>query len=343
MVKFSCLVIILTLFSCNRGSVQNNGKFQNPVFEPVLADPTIIRSDQGIFYAYGTQDDWGDGQGSRMVPILKSEDLIRWDYVGTAFKQKPDWKEKGGIWAPEIVQVGNRFYLYYAYSTWGDPDPGIGLAIAANPEGPFEDHGKLFLSSEINVPNSIDPFYWEEKGRKFLFWGSFSNSENQGTYMVRLSDDGTSVPDMSNKVKIAAGDFEAVVIHKKGNYYYFIGSKGGCCDGENSSYHLRIGRSKFLQGPYLDQNGNDLRERGTGTAILKGDSTFAGPGHNSRIFRDKNNSEWMLYHAIEKSNPRLKSGANRRVLMLAKVLWKNGWPYIETGAPVQMNNSVPEF
>jgi len=45
--------------------------YTNPVFEPILADPTVVRADDGWFYAYGTQDDWGDGHGSRLIPVVK--------------------------------------------------------------------------------------------------------------------------------------------------------------------------------------------------------------------------------------------------------------------------------
>lgn len=341
--KYSFLILLLSIFSCHKGSKPEKVRFQNPVFEPVFADPTVLRTDEGVFYAYATQDDWGDGQGSRLVPIIKSVDFIHWEYVGNAFQHKPDWKTKGGIWAPDIVKVEGRYHLYYSFSTWGDSNPGIGLAVADHPAGPFEDKGKLFLSDEINVPNSIDPYYLEDNGKKFLFWGSYNNGENQGTYGVQLSDDGTNVPDPTSRIKVAAGDFEAVVIHKKGEYYYFIGSKGGCCDGENSSYHLRVGRSKNLFGPYRDEEGNDLKEPGAGTLLLKGDSKFAGPGHNSRLIQDKNKTDWMLYHAILQSNPRLNNGTNRRVLMLGKVLWKNGWPYLKTGTPITESRSKPRF
>src|SRR5690606_20774969 len=55
-------------------------QFTNPVFEPILADPTVLRDPvSGVFYAYGTQDDWGDGAGSRLVPVLKSKDLSKWE------------------------------------------------------------------------------------------------------------------------------------------------------------------------------------------------------------------------------------------------------------------------
>ncbi len=335
------LWMLLLAFSNGIITAQSQESFQNPVFEPILADPTVIRSENGIFYAYGTQDDWGDGQGSRLVPVIKSQDLVKWEYLGNAFQTKPGWKEKGGIWAPDVVKVGNRYHLYYAFSVWGDVNPGIGLAVADTPAGPFNDLGKLFLSDEIKVPNSIDPFYWEEGGRKYLFWGSYSNAADQGTYMVELSDDGKSVPDLNKKVKVAAGDFEAVVIHKRGKYYYFIGSKENCCEGENSKYHLRVGRSENLSGPFLDKEGRDLKDRGTGTVILEGNDIFAGPGHNSRIFSDKHRNDWVLYHAILKSNPRVKSGANRRVLMLGKVIWENDWPSLETGMPVKDNHNGP--
>ncbi len=334
-------LVLLLLGSCRVGTVKDRIPFQNPVFEPILADPTVVRAEDGWFYAYGTQDDWGDGQGSRLIPIVKSADLVHWKYVGNAFETKPAWKEKGGIWAPDIVKVNNRYHLYYAFSVWGDANPGIGVATADRPEGPFTDYGKVFLSDEVDVPNSIDPFYWEENGKKYLFWGSYDNTDKQGTYGVELSDDGKSVPDLTRKIKIAAGDFEAVVIHKKGNYYYFIGSKENCCEGENSKYHLRMGRAESLLGPYRDKEGNDLTNRNTGTVMLEPDSLFAGPGHNSRIITDDNQTDWVLYHAILRHNPRVKSGANRRVLMLGKVNWENGWPVVDKGKPAAYSTESP--
>jgi arabinan endo-1,5-alpha-L-arabinosidase len=148
-------------------------KYKNPVFEPILADPTVVKADDGWFYAYGTMDNWGDGKGAHLIPVVRSKDLVHWTYVKDAFLSKPAWKEKGGIWAPEVVKVNGKYHMYYAYSTWGDPDPGVGLAIADSPAGPFTDNGKLFLSSEVNVPNSIDPFYHGREWQKIRVLGKF--------------------------------------------------------------------------------------------------------------------------------------------------------------------------
>lgn len=317
--------------------------YRNPVFEPVLADPTVIRGDNGWFYAYGTNEDWGDGQGTRLVPIIRSKNLTDWTYVRAAFLSKPNWKEQGGIWAPEVVKVNSKFHMYYAYSTWGDPNPGIGLAVADSAAGPFTDLGMILLSKEVDVPNSIDPFYLEAEGKKYLFWGSFSTAVSQGNYGVALSDDGKAIPDLTSKFKVAAGDIEGVMVHKRGEYYYFFGSKGSCCDGANSSYNLRVARSKDLRGPYLDKDGNDLKDRGAGTLILHGDAEYAGPGHSARLITDDAGNDWMLYHAILKKQPKVSSGANRRVLMLDKVAWVNGWPELTNATPTASAQAAPVF
>jgi arabinan endo-1,5-alpha-L-arabinosidase len=322
---------------------QDSTKYKNPVFEPILADPTVVKADDGWFYAYGTMDDWGDGKGSHMVPVVRSKDLVQWTFVKDAFVTKPAWKEKGGIWAPDVVKVDGKYYMYYAYSTWGDPNPGVGLAVADAPAGPFTDNGKLFLSAEANVPNSIDPFYLEENGKKYVFWGSYSNAPTQGTYGVELAADGKSVPDLSKKFKVAAGDFEAVMIQKKGDYYYFFGSKENCCEGAKSRYNVRIGRSKDIKGPFLDKDGKDLKERGTGSVLIQPNATYAGTGHNARWITDKAGTDWLLYHAIDRTKPNVSTGANRRVLMLDKITWKNGWPEILNAEPSIENTTAPLF
>jgi len=349
------LVVFLLLAGCVRTGEQHGGdgiqqpdtteaRYTNPVFEPILADPTVIRDPEtGFFYAYGTQDNWGDGQGSRLVPILRSANLVDWQVVGQAFEEKPNWKEAGGIWAPDVNVVNGKYHLYYAYSTWGDPNPGIGVAVAEQPTGPFIDHGKVFTSEEVDVPNSIDAFYFEEAGEKHLFWGSFSNAPTQGTYAVKLADDGLSVPDLLQKVKIAAGDFEAVMIHKHGNYYYFFGSKGSCCEGADSKYHVLVARSENLLGPYLDKEGNAITNRGNGTLFLKGNDRIVGPGHNARLIADDEGTDWFIYHGIDRDEGKVSSGASRRMLMIDKVTWNNGWPEIADGVPSTTPQKAPVF
>lgn len=348
------IVLVFSFVSCGNKNVGSQPPppspapdittYTNPVFKPILADPTVIKDPASeYFYAYGTEDHWTTDNKNHLVAIVRSKDLVNWTYVGDAFTTKPVWKTNGGIWAPDINPINNQYYLYYSYSVWADPNPGIGLAISSSPAGPFIDQGKIFFSSDVGMSNAIDPFYFEDGGNKYLFAGSYSSLPNAGIYGLVLSADGKTVPDTSAKFKITAGDFEGAIIHKRDNYYYFIGSKNNCCDGASSVYQLRVGRSRDLKGPYLDKNGNDLKNPGSGTLILQRNSIFAGPGHNARIIKDKEGTDWMLYHAMDIKNAVI-NGVNQRALMLDKVNWgADGWPLVNDGAPSATKQIKPVF
>ena len=164
------------------------------------------------------------------------------------------------VWAPDVVKIGNSFVMYYALSVWGDPDPGIGVATAPEPWGPWTDQGKLFSSNEIGVNNSIDPAVFQaQDGHYYMIWGSF-----RGLYGVRLTDDGLALEGgleaaKANKKLVAGLDtstpfnlatYEAPYIVYKDGYYYMFVSSGSCCEGLNSTYHVRVGRSTEPLGPY---------------------------------------------------------------------------------------------
>lgn len=300
--------------------------YSNPVYEPVLADPTIIKAEDGNYYAYGTEDAWGDDSETKLVPIIRSKNLIDWEFIGEAFEEKPDWKGAGNIWAPDIQFYNGQYMLFYSLSLWGDPDPGIGVAVSDSPAGPFQDEGKLFTSEEIGVANSIDPFLYVDKDIPYLIWGSF-----HGIYGVELSQDGMATA--GEIFQLAGADFEAPYIIERNGFYYFFGSKGSCCEGENSTYHVAVGRSESLSGPYIDREGEGLLDNG-GTTILAADedSKFAGPGHNS-VIADEAGNDWIVYHAIEKSDPLLWSGASRRPMMIDPIIWEDDWPMIKDGQP----------
>jgi arabinan endo-1,5-alpha-L-arabinosidase len=324
---------LLFVSGCSNTEELDNSVYQNPVFEPVFADPSLIKGEDGHFYAYGTEDDWGDGEGSKYIPILKSANLIDWEHIGNAFSDQhhPMWKQ-GGLWAPDITFYKDKYYLYYSLSTWGDYDPGIGVATSDSPEGPYQDHGKVFRSSEIGVENSIDPFFIEENGTPYLFWGSF-----HGIYGVELTEDGLA-PN-GEPFQIAGNAYEAPYIIKRDGYYYFFGSLGTCCDGENSTYRVTVARSESIQGPYLDQRGVDILAS-EGTMVLSKGDSFVGPGHNA-IVTDDNGTDWILYHAIDKNDPKLDSGATRRPLMMDPLIWEEGWPKVKDLVPSETKIKKP--
>ncbi|WP_029903795.1 family 43 glycosylhydrolase [Prevotella sp. 10(H)] len=297
---------------------QNSNIYQNPVVAESLPDPTIIKAKDGYFYLYATEN-------IRNLPIYKSANLVDWTFLGTAFTKdtRPDFEPKGSLWAPDINYIDGKYVLYYSMSVWGGEwTCGIGVAVSDKPEGPFTDKGKLFRSNEIDVQNSIDQFYIEEKGKKYLFWGSF-----RGIYAIELSKDGLSIKPGAEKKRIAGTAFEGTYIYKKGKYYYLFASIGSCCEGAKSTYKLVVGRSKSLFGPYLDKTGKDMIDNGY-SIVIGPNSRFVGNGHCSEIVQDKKGNDWIFYHGVDLTNPK------GRILLLDQVRWdKEGWPYIEGGSP----------
>ena len=291
--------------------------YSNPVYSGSMPDPTIIKGRDGYFYLYATED-------TRHTPICRSKDLVSWTFVGTAFTEetRPTFEPSGGLWAPDINYINDQYVLYYSMSVWGGGNTcGIGVATGARPEGPFRDNGKLFRSNEIDVHNSIDPFYIEEDGKKYLFWGSFF-----GLYGIELANDGLSIKYGAEKQRVAGTAFEAIYIHKKDGYYYMFASIGSCCEGVNSTYKLVVGRSEALFGPYVNKEGKNMLDNGY-EIVIGSNEKFVGNGHCSEIVQDDAGNDWILYHGIEVENP---SG---RVLFLDQVKWVDGWPVISDGSP----------
>lgn len=297
-------------------------EYTNPVFEPILADPTVIRADDGAFYAYGTEDDWHDGEGTRVAPTVRSENLVDWEYVGEAFDEKPDWKE-GNVWAPAVEYIDGQYVMYYAFSVWGDENPGIGVATADSPEGPFTDHGEFLRSDDVGVPNSIDPFYFEDGETPYLFWGSF-----HGIYGIELSADGRET--VGEKFRIAGDRFEAASIYQRDGSYYLLVSSGACCNGPLTDYQIEVGRSDSLRGPYVNANGDDLSSH-PGTVVVSGSDEFAGPGHHSFVTDDAG-QPWLLYHAYDTDQYWIRQ-TPRRPLMIDPLVWEDGWPRVPGQTP----------
>ncbi len=308
--------LLICLTTCNFDN-QVIETYSNPVSSLSLPDPTVIRADDGLFYLFATED-------IRNTPIMRSSDLVNWELTGTAFtaETRPSFESGGGIWAPDINFINGQYVLYYAMSRWGGEwTCGIGIATAGRPEGPFTDRGKLFRSNEIGVQNSIDPFFIEDEGKKYLFWGSF-----HGIYAIELSYDGLSVRPGAEKRQVAGTAYEGVYIFKRDGYYYMFCSTGTCCEGVNSTYMTVVGRSENLFGPYLNRKGESMNDN-RHEILIHGNEQFAGTGHNSEIITDKNGRTWMLYHAVDRKNPR------GRKLMLDEIQWKDDWPYVEGGTP----------
>ena len=292
--------------------------YRNPIIDKNSPDPTILRADDGSFYLYATEN-------TRNVPIYHSTDLVNWNLLGTAFtdETRPKWNAKGMIWAPDINKIGDKYVLYYAKSVWGGEwEAGVGVAVANSPQGPFTDCGNIIDSRKIGIQNCIDPFYIEDGGRRYLFWGSF-----HGIYGAELTADGLSLKPDSKPRKVAGSFMEGAYIQRRGGYYYLFGSAGTCCEGAKSTYRVTVGRSKKLFGPYVDKKGQLLLDNHY-EVVLQRNERVAGPGHNAEIVTDDAGTDFLIYHGFKTDKPR-----DGRVVYMDRIDWVDSWPYIQGGTP----------
>ena len=305
--------------------------YENPVIPSSTLDPTIIKCEEdGFYYLYGTED-------TRNMPIYRSKNLVDWIFVGTAFNEasRPACvgpNSGAGLWAPDINYINGQYVLYFSIGVWGQTEKcGVGVATSDRPEGPFVDRGVLFRSQDIGVTFSIDQFYIEDNGKKYLIWGSYN-----GIYMIELTDDGLRVKPGAQKVQLVGNLTEASYVYKRDGYYYLFGSTGTCCEGAKSTYHIVYGRSDKLEGPYVNKSGGRMLDNQSET-LIEGDDFVAGPGHNAEFVVDDNGDTWIPYHGYLRDNEGLG-----RVVFIDKVQWKDGWPYVEGGHPSR-TSTAPYF
>ena len=120
------------------------------------------------------------------------------------------------------------------------------------------------------------------------------------------------------------GAIEASFIVHRCGYYYLFASYDTCCKGKDSTYNIRVGRAKDVVGPYMDRAGMAMLQGG-GTQLLKGNATWAGPGHNAVLFSSR--GVFNIYHAYyaAASSGAFKTDAS--YLHISELAWDDqGWP-----------------
>jgi arabinan endo-1,5-alpha-L-arabinosidase len=145
----------------------------------------------------------------------------------------------------------------------------------------------------------------------------------KGIFLVQL-DPKTGLRRATNSpVRVAySSSIEAACLMQRGEDYYLFVNWGRCCRGTNSTYEIRVGRSKQVTGPYLDRDQVDLVNEG-GTRFLETTGRFIGPGHVGILTEGGTN--WFSYHYYDAQS----NGRSR--LALAPLYWTaEGWPVVQS-------------
>jgi len=260
-----------------------------------IHDPSTVTLCDGKYYTYGTG-------GNPLV----SDDGWTWRRGVTPARTGA---------APDVIHIGDRFFMYISGVTMIssktlDPD---------SHDYKWEDGGSIAgRESPDDFINPIDPgaFLDPTDGRFWLTYGSYVGYIR----LVELDPKTGKRLHPNEPPKNIGINLEATDMIYHDGWYYLLGTRGSCCAGAASGYNIRVGRSRKVSGPFLDNVGVDMIEGGGKLLIGSGDRLI-GPGHFGLLnLGDTGAQKFSLHWEADLD----RGGAS--VLDIRPLLWIDGWP-----------------
>ena len=310
-----------------------NGTYTNPIFYDEFSDPDLIRVDDW-FYMTSTTMHAVPG-----LPVLRSRDLVNWEFVSYAMPAFPDGPEYRledgkdmygqGIWAPVLRHHAGRFQIFANIN-----ERGLHVFTATDPAGPWT-HAVI----ERNLHDLSVLF--DDDGR---VWVVFGYNEVR---LIELKPDLSGVVEGSERVLIPAGNGmgEGHHVYKVDGRYYIISAnyapvgrmqaaRADRLDGPWETVAISASESMgFQRGWWEDSIGQRSPIPADGAAFSHskpGDNALgAVPLHQGGIVQAPDGSWWGF------SMMDLKSIG--RTTFLSPVTWYEGWPYF--GLPGNLGRS----
>jgi arabinan endo-1,5-alpha-L-arabinosidase len=294
--------------------------------QPGVHDPSRIVECSGKYYCYGT----GGG-----IPILASDDGWTWRNAGNVMSNLPGGKPGEetlkyaggnagtGAWAPDLVKIGDKYFLYYALSGQNHKAV-IGLLVnrtldPCSPDYKWEDGGPVAwsLGEGVDDLHAIDPGVLYDSGNHtlWLVYGSYYGNTRLAQLDPRTGKRLTGQP-ADDAVVANQSEAPTMICHE--GVYYLITNKGTCCAGATSTYNIRVTRSVSPKGPFYDDQGVDMA-RGGGTLFAASGDRKIGPGHFGLL---------DLGDGVQKFSCHYEADLDQigSVLDIRPLLWRDGWP-----------------
>lgn len=288
----------------HKADTEVTAEYTNPVIHADYSDPDVVATPGGrTFYMTASSFQCTPG-----LPILRSHDLVNWTVVNHALKAVPptDFFGTGtprhgkGVWAPCIKYHNGEYFIY-----WGDPDFGIFMTKASDPEGEWSEPLLVKAGKGMIDPSPL----WDNDGKAYLAngWAGSRSGFNSVITISEMSPDGTRL--ISEPRIVFDGNdgvnhtVEGPKFYRHGDYYYLLAPAGGVTDG----WQLAM-RSKNVYGPYEAK-----------IVMARGNSDINGP-HQGGWITTADGEDWFL-HFQDK-------GAYGRVVHLNPLHWRNDWPVI---------------
>ncbi|KAI0967622.1 putative glycosyl hydrolase [Xylaria arbuscula] len=272
----------------------------NPFVEGWYAESGSAVYD-GVFWVYATPSCSPENQ--TYVDAFSSPDLINWTkHPNVLTIANVAWGTKT-LRSPTPVSYDGKYYMFFSANDIQEGDVeavgGIGVAVAARPEGPYVDAiGKPLIGEFYNGAQPTDPevFIDNGDGKAYIYYGGHAQINvailGKNITSIETFDDGTTFKEITPN-----GYADSPRVIKRNGTYYLMWSEGhrGGLD-----YRVSYATADNPLGPFTRM-----------AQILQQDSAVAkGTGHNSVINVPGTDISYILYHR----QPLSEVEENHRVL-----------------------------
>ena len=322
---------------------------KNPILKGFNPDPSICRVGDDYYIATSTFE-WFPG-----VQIHHSKDMKNWKLVCRPLNRLSQLNmlgnpDSGGVWAPQLSWHQGKFWLIYS-----------DMKVV---RGAFKEGGNYLVTCDTIDGQWSEPIYLngsgfdpslfhDEDGKQWLvnmFWDY--REKNHSFYGIVLQQYSNFRERLVGQPKIifkgtGAGLTEAPHLYKIGDYYYLLTAEGGT----SYSHMATLARSKDIEGPYEVHPENPLI-----TSRFYPENPIQKAGHASWVQAADN--DWYLVYLMGrpiagdgKHTDKYTESAEGsgycplgRETSIAKVVWRDGWPYVEGGnqPPAAIETGLPE-
>ncbi len=306
---------------------------KNPIMPGFYPDPSILAVGED-YYLINSTFAYFPG-----LSLMHSKDLVHWEQIGNVMdrnSQLPlgDTGHSRGLFAPTIRYHEGTFYVICTNVSFG----GNYIVTATNPEGPWSE------PYYIQGAEGIDPSLFFDDDGKCYYIGTHPNPQGcqyDGDWYIWIQELDLNTMQLVGESKdVWNGAMKGVHwpegphLYKKDDYYYILHAEGGT----GPDHAVTVCRSKNIWGPYENNFCNPILTH----RHLGWDYPIKYVGHADLI--ETPNGEWfMTMLAVRPLEGFTTMG---RETFLAKVEWQNGWPVVNPGVGILMDEveiNLPEW
>ncbi len=332
----------------NPDSLENT--FTNPLFPDCGPDPWAVYHDGYYYYMHTCQDSLVVWRTSDLSKVKDSEHKTVWTPT--------DPRHSHHLWAPEIHNIDNKWYIYYAADDGNTDNHQIYVLENANPnplEGEFTFKGRISTDSNNNW--AIDASVFTHQGQLYMVWSGWQtrriDTETQCIYIARMANPWTldservliSKPELDWERKYinpdgSAPDYIIYVnegpqpLHDpSGKYIHIIYSASGCWTPYYSLGMLTATSDADLLSP------SSWKKADKPLFVQSEENKVYGCGHNSFFVSPDSTEHYILYHARDTQVDPPGKGDTRTPRM-QRFDWVDGFPVF--GKPIATSIRLPK-